>query len=123
LEAGELDDLVGADVAILRDLECRLDGEDGIVFHAGDEEDSGQGPAAEQSVVGITAIHGHDGAGIQTEGIGQFDIAAFGFGEQHVGGQVVVMVEQDVSFDAAFGAAELGPGEQSEAQRDGGRIQ
>src|SRR5215831_460741 len=33
------------------------------------------------------------------------------------------MVEQDVSFDAAFGAAELGPGEQSEAQRDGGRIQ
>jgi hypothetical protein len=59
----------------------------------------------------------------QAEGIGQFDIAAFGFGKQHVGGEIIVMVEQDVSFDAAFGAAELGPGEQSEAQRDGGRIQ
>jgi hypothetical protein len=32
----------------------------------------------------------------------QFDLPAFGFREQHVGGQVIAMIEKDVSFDAAF---------------------
>src|ERR1039458_3800767 len=48
---------------------------------------------------------------VQPEGIGQFDVAPFGFGEQHVGRKVVVMVQQDVGFDAAFGTPELGPRE------------
>ena len=34
-----------------------------------------------------------------------------------------IVIEQDVSLDAAFGAAELRPRQQVEAQRDGGRIQ
>ena len=50
--------------------------------------------------------------GIQPEGIGQFDITPFGFGEQHVGRQVVVMIQQDMGLDAAFGTAELGPWKQ-----------
>jgi len=33
------------------------------------------------------------------------------------------MVQQDVGLDAAFGAAELGPGKQRQAQRDGGGVQ
>jgi hypothetical protein len=118
-----LDDLVGAVVAILRDREFGLDGKGGVVFQAGNEEDAGQGPAAEQGVVGIAAIHGHDGTGIEGEGIGQFDIAPLGFREQHVSWQVIVMVEQDMSFDATLGAAEVRPREHGEAQRDGGRIQ
>jgi hypothetical protein len=40
--------------------------------------------------------------------IGQFAVAAFGFGEQHVGGQTVVIIEQDVGLDAALGAAKFG---------------
>jgi hypothetical protein len=56
LDARELNDLVGADVAIRRDVEFSLDCEDGILLHAGDEEDAGQRPAAEQSVVGVAAI-------------------------------------------------------------------
>ena len=81
LGTGKLDDLVGEDVAIRRDVELLLDGEDGIVFQAGDEEDPGQGPAAEQSVVSLGTIHGHDGAGLERQGIGEFDIAALGFSE------------------------------------------
>src|SRR5262245_21209614 len=123
LGAGELDDLVGADIAVLRNLELGLDGKDGIVLQAGDEEYARKGPAAEQGVVGITAIHGHDGTGVQAERIGQFDVAAFGFGEQHVGGQVVVVIEQDVRFDATLGTAEPCPRKHREAQRDSGRIQ
>ena len=33
------------------------------------------------------------------------------------------MIQQDVSFDAALGPAELGPREQRQAQRNGGRVQ
>ncbi len=33
------------------------------------------------------------------------------------------MIQQDVGLDAAFGTAELGPGEHRQAERDGGRIQ
>ena len=43
--------------------------------------------------------------------------------DQHVGGQVIVVVQQDVGFDAAFGAAKLRPGKQAEAQTDGGGIE
>ena len=97
--------------------------EGGVVLQTGDEEDPGHAPAGEQGVVDIAAIDGHNRAGIQVEGIGQLHVAAFGFGEQHVGGQVVVMVEQDVGLDAALGAAELGPRKHRQAQRDGGRVQ
>ena len=31
-----------------------------------------------------------------------------GLADQHVGGQVIVVVQQDVGFDAAFGAAAQG---------------
>jgi len=104
--------LVGADVAVLRDLAFLDHLKGGVLFQAGDKENAGQAPAAEQGVVDIAAIDGHNRAGVQHEGIGQFDVAPFGFGEQHVSGQVVVMVQQDVSLDAAFGTAELGPWKQ-----------
>ena len=48
---------------------------------------------------------------------------ACGLTDQHVGGQVIVVVQQDVGLDAALGAAERGPGKQTEAQTDGGRIE
>ena len=67
LDTGELNDLVGADAAIFRNREFGLDGEDGIVFHTGSRRRRlYQRPAAEQSVVGVAAIHGHDGTGIQS---------------------------------------------------------
>jgi len=108
--AGKADELVGKDVAILRDLAFLGDLKSGALFQTGDEEDLGHAPATEQGVIDVGAIHGHNRAGVQDEGIGQSDVAAPGFGEQYVGGQVIVMVQQDVSFDAAFGTAELGPG-------------
>ena len=82
--------------------------ESGVLLQAGNKENAGQAPAGKQGVVDIAAIDGHNRARIQPEGIGQFDITPFGFGQKHVGGQVVVMVQQDVSLDAAFGTAELG---------------
>jgi hypothetical protein len=81
------DELVGADVAVLRDLTFLDHFKGGVILQAGDKENPGHAPATEQGVVDIAAIHGHNRAGVQPEGIGQFDIAPFGFGEQHVGGR------------------------------------
>src|SRR6185437_13620692 len=100
LEACELNDLVGENVAIRRDVEFSLDCEDGVFLHSGDEEDAGQRPAAEQSVIGVAAIYGHDGTGVQSERVRQFDVATLGLGEEHVSRQIVIVIKQDVSLDA-----------------------
>jgi hypothetical protein len=109
LGTGEADELVGADVPVLRDHAFLDHLKGGVVLQAGDKENPAHTPAAEQGVVDIAAVDGHNRAGIQPEGIGQLNVAPFGFGEQHVGRQVVVVVQQDVGLNAAFGTAELGP--------------
>src|SRR5258708_3779232 len=81
------------------------------------------GPPAEQPVVVIPAIHRHDGTGVESEGVGHLYITSLGFGDQHVARQVIVVVQQDVSLDAALGPAKLGPRKQLQAQRNGGRVE
>jgi hypothetical protein len=72
LDAVKVDELVGTDVAVLRDLAFLDHLKGGVILHAGDKENAGQTPAAEQGVVDIAAIHGHNRAGVQPEGIGQW---------------------------------------------------
>ena len=47
----------------------------------------------------------------------------FGFRQQDISGEVVVMIQQNVGLHAPFGAPELCPREQGQAQRNGGGIQ
>jgi hypothetical protein len=65
--ASKPDDLIGANVAIQWRREFRYDGEGSIVLEASDEENPGQGPAAEKSVILVAAIHGDDRARVQRE--------------------------------------------------------
>ena len=78
---GEPDDLVGKDAAVSRDREFFEHLVGGIVLQPCYEIDVGHGPAAKQRVVGVAAIHGHDGTRVQRKGIGQFHIATLGLGE------------------------------------------
>ena len=94
-----------------------------IFLQAGDKVNLRQCSTGEQCVVDIAAIDRHDRAGVQSEGIGHLDVTAFGFGDQHVARQVIVVVQQDVGLDAAFGSAKLGPREHRQAQRNRGRVQ
>ena len=123
LEASKANDLIGEDVAILREFAFLDHFKRGVVLQAGHEENAGHAPASKQGVIDIAAIDGHNRTGIQAEGVGQFDVAAFGFGEQDIGGQVVVMIQQDVGLDATLSAAEPGPRKQTQAERDGGGVQ
>src|SRR5437764_4076828 len=118
-----MDELISANVAVRRELAFLDNLEGGVVLQTSDEEDSCHAPAGEQGVIDIAAIDGHNGTGVQVEAIGQLYVAAFGIGEQHVGGQIVVMVEQDMGLDTALGAAEFGPRKHGQTHRDGGRVQ
>ncbi len=75
LGAGEANQLVRTNIAILRDRQFCFDGKGGIVFQTSDEENSGHRPTAKKSVISVAAIHGHDRSRVQDEGIGKFDIA------------------------------------------------
>src|SRR2546426_3941021 len=66
----EPDQLVRPDVAVLRNRTLLNHVVGGILLQAGDKVDFLDGPFAEQPVVVIPAIHGHDGAGVEREGVG-----------------------------------------------------
>src|ERR1019366_7310757 len=63
-DTGEADELVGADVAVLRDLAFLDHLKGGVILQAGDKEDPAHAPAGEKGVVDIAAINGHNRAGI-----------------------------------------------------------
>ena len=119
----ETDDLVGANRAMLGRLAMLDHVVVGVVLEAGDEEDAGRRPVGEQPVVVVAPVHGDDGAGIEVEQACPHAVMPPRFSEQHVGGHVVVVVEQDVHLNAALGATEAGPGEERQAQGDGRRVQ
>ena len=50
-------------------------------------------------------------------------IGGVGGGEQNEAGHVIVVIEQDMGFDAAFDFLETGPGKQTQAQRNRGGVQ
>ena len=58
--AGEADDFVGQDVAVARNGPPFDDLVDGVVFHAGDEEDALGDPRGELLVVVVGAVHDDD---------------------------------------------------------------
>ena len=64
LRPGEANDLVGEDTAFVRDRALFHEREGGIVFEAGDGEDARHGPAAEQGVIRMASVHGHNGTPI-----------------------------------------------------------
>jgi len=123
VDAGKPDDFVGQDVAVLRDRPPLDDLVDGVFFHAGDEEDSLGNPRGKLLVMVVGAVHDDDGARGQAQQMQNFRIVSFGFRNQNEGGHVVVVVQEDMGFDAALGAPELRPWKQAQTQGHRGRIQ
>ena len=69
-------------------------------------------------MVDIAPVEDHDRPLGQFEQLGDVDLVAFGFGDGDHGREITVMVQERVQFDASLGGAELGPGEQGQAQVD-----
>lgn len=123
IDSGEADDFVGQDVAVVRYGPAFDDLVHRVVLHAGDEEDALDNPGGELQVVVVRAVHDDDGTRRQAQQVQNLRVVAFGFRNQDEGRHVVIVVQQDMRFDAALGAPEPRPGEQAQAQGYGGRIQ
>src|SRR3954452_1177263 len=121
--ASELNQLIGPDIPVRRHGSLVQNFISRVVFQPGDEENLPLRPSGEQGVVVVAAIHCHNRARVEGKGIGQFHVAAPGFGNQHVAGHVVVMIEQYVSLDASLRPAELRPRKEFQTKADSGRIQ
>ena len=105
--AGELNQFAGECIAVFRNGSFCQHFVRGVVVMARHKADFPFGPPCEQRVVVVAPIHRNDGAGVERKGIGQLHVAAAGFGNQDLGGEVVVVIQQNVSFDAALSLAEL----------------
>src|ERR1039457_1535022 len=81
----------------------------GVVFQPCYEEYPAAGPLSEQRVVGIAPVDGHNLAGVEMQGLGHADIACLGFGDQNVGRQVVVVIQQHMRLHASLWLGETWP--------------
>ena len=122
-DAGEADYQIGQDVAVLWWFAFLDHLVDGVLLHAGDEEDAVLGPSGEQAIIVVGPVHGDDGARCEADFPGRCDVVAPGFRDQYEGRHVIAMIEHHMDLDAARGAAEPGPGKQVQAQRHGRRIE
>ena len=61
--------------------------------------------------------------GVRVKASAIFTSLRLALSEQHVPRQVIIVVQQNVSLDAALSPAELGPRKQLQAQRNGGRVE
>ena len=52
---------------------------------------------------------------VEIQGLSHADIALLGYGDENVGREIVVVVQQHMGFHASLGPAELGPWEQIQA--------
>lgn len=111
-----LNDLVGGDAGegihgiALKDFEL------GVALESGDDEHVVLTEFPEPSVVGVASVGDQDGTLGQFEESSHLDLMTFGIRDGDHRGEIAVMVVESVEFDSSLGIAELGPGEQRQAE-------
>src|SRR5438552_9408496 len=103
---------VGVTATVLHILAC-----------ADDEEGGGQSELIEALEMNVTAIQDVERARFQAQAIELTDIADAAVRDLDNGGNVAVQVQHGVQFNSPFGALKRSPGEQGQAEIDGGGIQ
>ena len=94
-----------------------------VDFGSGDEKGGVLLESVEPLEVEIPSIHDIDSAGLEREPVQDAHIVDLPRGDLNERGDVAVQVQQRVDLDRGLGAPEIGPGEQRQAQIDGGGIQ
>ena len=109
------DGLIGEQALLFVDFPALQHLVAGIALLAGDEEDFLGGELGIAVVVGVAHILHHDGAFGQAQTAGSVDFVLPSLRDGHKGGQIAVVVQEGMEFDAALGAAEASPGKEGEA--------
>ena len=110
LFAGQYNDFIRDNVAVLRNVAFFNNLIERIVLHAGHKEDPRLAPRGKQLIIVVGAIHGHDGARIETQHGQYARVMQVGIADVDKGGHVIGVVQQNVRFDAALGASKCRQG-------------
>src|SRR5208337_5040964 len=110
------DGLVGEQALLFIDFPALQHLVAGVALLAGDEENFLGGELGIAVIVGVAHILHHDGAFGQTETAGSLDFVLPSLGEGHKGGQIAVVVQKGMQFDATLGAPEASPGKEGETK-------
>ncbi len=118
-----MDYLVEPDIGALRYRTIFNQLINGIILKAGYEIDSGAIPLIKHIEVIISLINRHNAARGQSKMAGDFHIVSLAGSNHGEIRQVAVVVEKKMQFHRPFRLAEISPGEQTQAEIDGRRIQ
>ena len=94
-----------------------------ILFGAGDEEGASLREDIEASEVHITAIEQVKRSGFGKQLVQQVDVVNLAAGHINIGRNAAPQIQQRVQLHRALAAAKLPPGEQRQAQIDGGGVE
>lgn len=92
LQSSEINELIGQDVAVGRDLAALPHDVISVFLLPGHKEDAVFGPAAEQSEVGIATVHDHNGTLGQRNATSNRAIILLAVGDTGKAGQIPVVV-------------------------------
>ena len=122
-DAGEANGLVAAQAAGAIDRARGAQVELQVLFGARDEKGASLREQIETREVHITAIEQVKRSRFQQQFVEEVDIVDLPAGHINTGRNAAAHVQQGMQFDRTFVAAKLSPGEQREAQIDGGRVE
>ena len=79
--------------------------------------------AMKAAIVEVAAIHHIVGSGLENDLVEDVDVVCIASSDADKHGNRSAQIEQRVHLDGGLGGAKMRPGEQTEAQIDGGRVQ
>ena len=119
---GEQDALIAAQAGSFVDIARGGPGIAQIVLGADDEADLALMQRLEPRKIEITAVDDNDCASRPMNHIEDIDVVHLAGGDMYENGNGAAQVDDGVGFDCRLGRAEVGPGEQRQAQVDGRGI-
>ena len=117
------DDLVLTDVPVLGNSSLFDDPVVGIAFLPRHEEDACTGPPGKEGIVGVTPVHGNDGALREGETLGDVDLVDAPFGDVGKDRKIPVMVKQEMQLHRSLRLAVGCPVKERDAEFDEGGVE
>ena len=117
------DGLVGEQALLFIDFPALQHLVAGVTLLAGDEENFLSVELGIPVIIGVPHILHHNGAFGQAETAGSVDFVLPSLRDGHKGGQIAVVVQEGMEFDAALGAPEASPGKEGDTEAYHGGIQ
>jgi len=119
----QLNEFIFENMAVLGEYSFSYDLIDAVFFHPSDKVDTLSGPSTEQRIISISSVVDDNGPRSKTELRHDFHIGHLPLGNDGKGGQIPVMIQEQMQFDGSLGPSEVGPVKDRQTEVNGRRIE